>query len=139
MDSKICPHRPYGEHITVRCAGCNSIHSTKNIGDRDPNSKTVCLERSLFDILGAFCVCKDKAEHPLVHDCEIDDNLDHRYVGLESEGLGTKLNPRNSKHIAKTQKAREVLQSWWRNYANTRPDLGELTQEDLDELVLLEE
>lgn len=139
MDNRICPNRPYGEHITVRCAGCSSIHSTKNIGSRDPNTKTVCLERSLFDILGCFCVCEDSGEHPLIHDCEIDDNLDYVYVGSPDVGLGTKINPKNSKHVARTQKAREVMQSWWKRFIETKPDLGEPTQEELDELVLLKE
>lgn len=138
MENRICPNQPYGQHITVRCAGCNSIHSTKNIGQRNPNSKTVCLERGLFDILGCFCVCEDKNKHPLVHNCEIDDTLDYSYIGSEDVGLGDKIHPKNSKHIAGTQKGREVLQSWWKRFLQTK-NLGEPTQEDLDELVLLKE
>lgn len=72
-DSKICPDREAG-HIVVRCAGCGSHHSTKNIGWRNEKTKVVSPARSIFDILGETCTCKDPAEHPLVHDCALDDN-----------------------------------------------------------------
>lgn len=72
-DSRICPNQPPSQHIAVRCRGCGSHHSTKNIGWRNEETKVVSLARSLFDILGESCSCNDKTEHPLVHDCDVDD------------------------------------------------------------------
>lgn len=135
---QICPNKAYGKHITVRCAGCNSVHSTKNIGECNPESKAVFLERSLFDILGAFCLCEDQSEYPLIHDCEIDDSIEYKYVGSGNAGLGARFNPVNSKHIAYSQKAREVLQGWWKRFTKSK-NLDEPTQEELDGLVLLRE
>lgn len=71
-DSQICPNQPYGQHIVVRCAGCGSRHSTKNIGWRKENNE-VSLARHLFDTYGETCKCKDPSEFPLVHDCKVDD------------------------------------------------------------------
>lgn len=72
-DSVICPNQPHGQHIVVRCKGCGSRHSTKNIGWRNEETKVVSLARSLFDIYGETCKCKDSQEAPLVHDCSVDD------------------------------------------------------------------
>lgn len=71
-DSRICPNQPYGQHIVVRCLGCGSRHSTKNIGWRNKDN-VVSLARSLFDIYGEMCRCKDPLQYPLVHDCGVDD------------------------------------------------------------------
>ena len=59
-----------GTHVTVRCAGCGSLHHTKNIGSIDPITHVVTLERSLFDTTP--CQCIDPKAHPLVHVCGID-------------------------------------------------------------------
>ena len=72
-DSVICLNQPYGKHIVVRCKGCGSRHSTKNIGQLDQETKVVSLDRSLFDIYDETCKCKDPQESPLVHDCSLDD------------------------------------------------------------------
>ena len=72
-DSSICPNQLHGQHIVVRCKGCGSRHSTKNIGWRNKETLIVSLARSLFDICGEVCTCKDPAEFPLVHDCSVDD------------------------------------------------------------------
>ena len=58
----------------VRCKGCGSHHSTKNIGWRDEKTKEVSLARHLFDILGETCSCKDLQKNPLIHECESDDD-----------------------------------------------------------------
>lgn len=71
-DSRICPNQHYGTHIVVRCKGCGSRHSTKNIGWRKEDN-TVSLARSLFDVYDERCRCKDPQEAPLVHDCSVDD------------------------------------------------------------------
>jgi len=76
-DSRICPNQPYGQHIVVRCKGCGSRHSTKNIGWRSEGNK-VSPARSIFDIYGETCKCKDPEEYPLVHDCGVDD-IDYDY------------------------------------------------------------
>lgn len=77
-DSQICPNQPYGQHIVVRCRGCGSRHSTKNIGWRNEHN-VASLARSLFDIYNETCSCKDPHEHPLVHDCAVDDiHYDYR-------------------------------------------------------------
>ena len=67
----ICPNQQYGQHIRVRCAGCGSLHSTKNIGDRDPETNVVYCSRTLFDV--TRCTCKDPLEFPITHICERDD------------------------------------------------------------------
>lgn len=72
-DSQICPTQPYGQHIVVRCKGCGSRHSTKNIGWRNEETKEASTARSIFDIYGEVCSCYDPREFPLVHDCEVDD------------------------------------------------------------------
>lgn len=72
-DSRICPNQPFGRHIVVRCLGCGSRHSTKNIGWRDAETKVVSPARSVFDIYDETCKCEDPSRYPLVHDCEIDD------------------------------------------------------------------
>ena len=137
MEDKICPTQPYGQHITVRCRGCNSIHSTKNIGSTDPTGQ-VHLYRSLFDILGTMCVCEDPRKHPLVHNCEIDDNLEYVYVGPNDGKFH--IDPfKDHKHIARTPEARKVLQDWWLKFLQTKTKLGTPTQEELDDLVLLKE
>jgi hypothetical protein len=69
-DPVICPNTPYGVHIRVRCAGCGSLHSTKNIGGRN-SENVVYTRRSVFD--RTQCTCKDPREFPLVHVCELDD------------------------------------------------------------------
>lgn len=125
-DNRICPNQPYGKHIVVRCEGCNSIHSTKNIGSVDPITKRVALMRSLFDILGTFCLCTDPTKTALIHDCKIDDNIDYAFPGIDI---------RKGQHQAKTQEAREILQSWYRKFAETKS--MEPTQADLDALVIL--
>jgi len=71
--SQICPTQQYGEHIVVRCRGCGARMSTKNIGWRNEDTNVVTPARSLFDIYGERCTCEDKQEHPLVHNCEVDD------------------------------------------------------------------
>ena len=76
-DSSICPNQDAG-HLVVRCKGCGSHHSTKNIGWLNSETKVVTLARSLFDIYDEYCSCKDPHEFPLVHDCEVDDiEYDH--------------------------------------------------------------
>ena len=137
MEDKICPNQPYGQHITVRCSGCNSIHSTKNIGSTGPTGR-VYLDRSLFDILGTTCVCQDTSQYPLVHICEIDDNLRYVYVGPSDGKFHIDLS-KDHKHIAGTPEARKVLQDWWLNFIRRETKLDLPTQEDLDDLVLLEE
>jgi len=72
-DSVICSNQPFGQHIVVRCSGCGSRHSTKNIGWRNEKTNIVHLARTLFDIFGEYCTCKNSAEYPLVHDCVVDD------------------------------------------------------------------
>lgn len=72
-DSKICPNQTGGK-VVVRCRGCGSHHSTKNIGWRDEKTNVVSPARSIFDILDEICTCNDPAEHPLVHNCALDDN-----------------------------------------------------------------
>ena len=72
-DSKICPNQPDGQHITVRCRGCGSHHSTKNIGWRDEETKVALLARHVFDIFDERCSCSNPREHPLVHECDVDD------------------------------------------------------------------
>ena len=71
-DSSICETGD-ASGIVVRCQGCGSRHSTKNIGWLNKETKVVTLARSLFDIYDEYCSCKDPHEFPLVHDCEIDD------------------------------------------------------------------
>lgn len=71
-ESQICPNQPYSQHIVVRCRGCGSRHSTKNIGWRDKDN-VVSLARHLFDIYGETCKCEDPLQYPLVHDCAVDD------------------------------------------------------------------
>jgi hypothetical protein len=71
-DSSICKNQDTG-HLVVRCQGCGSRHSTKNIGWCNEETKIVTLARSLFDNFGERCSCDDPAEFPLVHDCEVDD------------------------------------------------------------------
>jgi len=71
-DSSICKNQDAG-HLVVRCQGCGSRHSTKNIGWCNEETKIVTLARSLFDIYDERCSCDDPAEFPLVHDCEVDD------------------------------------------------------------------
>ena len=71
-DSRICSNQDAG-HLVVRCKGCGSHHSTKNIGWLNNETKVVTLARSLFDIYDEYCSCKDPQEFPLVHDCEVDD------------------------------------------------------------------
>lgn len=73
MLNTICPNQPYGRHIVVRCKGCGSRHSTKNIGSRNPETNEVHLERHLFDTYDECCKCDDPLRFPLVHDCAIDD------------------------------------------------------------------
>ena len=73
MSDIMCKNVPRGQHITVRCRGCGSKHSTKNIGDINEETKVVIPHRSIFDILGDVCTCADPTEHPLIHDCSIDD------------------------------------------------------------------
>lgn len=90
-DSQICPNQPYGEHTVVRCQGCGSRHSTKNIGWRDLKASVVLPARSVFDIYGETCSCKDPSEFPLVHDCKVDD-LDYdfserKFVPVAERGI----------------------------------------------------
>jgi len=73
MEGKICPNQPWGEHIVVRCKGCGSKHSTKNIGSRNPETNAVYCARHIFDIYNESCRCQDPQEFPLVHDCAVDD------------------------------------------------------------------
>lgn len=122
-DNQICPNQPYGQHIIVRCKGCNSLHSTKNIGWRNEETKEVSLARSLFDIVGTFCLCKDPSEAPLIHDCKIDDNIEYRWFKREKPI-----------HQVKSQGAKEVVLGWWKKFALER--MGkEATDDDLKELV----
>jgi transcription elongation factor Elf1 len=72
-EDRICKNQPWGQHIVVRCSGCGSRHSTKNIGSRNEVTNKVNLSRHLFDIYDEVCKCKDPAEFPIVHDCKIDD------------------------------------------------------------------
>ncbi len=130
-NDRICENQPYGEHITVRCSGCNSIHSTKNIGSCNPETHTAGLWRSLFDILGTHCICEDAGQFPLIHNCEIDDNLDIAKVSLEHLGDPVK-------HVARTPEARLILQSWWKLFAKSK-SRPEPTSEELDALVVLVE
>ncbi len=69
----ICPNQEYGKHIVVRCQGCGSHHSTKNIGSRDPETLVAGRSRGLFDSLDETCSCQDPAEYPVVHNCSQDD------------------------------------------------------------------
>ena len=79
FENSICPNARGGEHIVVRCSGCGSLHSTKNIGNWNSETKVVSLSRNLFDILGCECSCRDKSQYPLVHDCEMDDGVEYSY------------------------------------------------------------
>jgi len=128
-ENRICPNQSHGQHIVVRCSGCNSIHSTKNIGDCNSETKRVHLARNLFDIYGTYCLCTDTSKFPLIHDCKIDDNLEYAYKRLDL---------RHGQHVAKTPEARTVLQSWWKRFSESKPELGTPTQEELDSLVKLE-
>jgi len=132
---QICPFQPRGAHIVVRCAGCNSIHATKNLGWRDSDIQIVSLARGLHDIYGMICICGDPGEYPVIHDCNIDDYIRYQYVGPDDGKLHC--NPfDNHKHVAGNPQAKKVLESWWIRYAEMK-NLGALTQEDLDELVLM--
>ena len=73
MGDAICPNQTYGRHIVVRCKGCGSRHSTKNIGQRNLETNEVYCARHIFDIYGERCKCQDPQKFPLVHDCAVDD------------------------------------------------------------------
>lgn len=133
MDSRICQNKPWGQHIVVRCSGCNSIHSTKNIGLRNVEDNIVACARSIFDIYGTLCICDDPAKYQLVHDCEIDDHISYEYVGPNDGKLHLNLFD-NHRHVVGNQKARLILQSWWTQFAVCK-NLGVPSQEDLNELV----
>ncbi len=90
-DSQICPNQPYGEHITVRCGGCGSHHSTKNIGWWKEETKVASLARTVFDILGETCSCKDPNEHQLVHDCGVDDTWKRRWSRMKCPHCSSEL------------------------------------------------
>lgn len=70
MSDKICKNTERGVHIKIRCAGCNSIHSTKNIGGINGEGQ-IFPSRTIFD-LGIGCRCNDPKEFPLIHICGID-------------------------------------------------------------------
>lgn len=70
LASQICPNAEYGEHIRVRCRGCGSLHSTKNIGGRSADG-VAFLDRHLFDV--TKCTCEDPLKEPVTHICERDD------------------------------------------------------------------
>lgn len=59
-----------GQHVTVRCYGCGSLHHTKNIGYCNPETHIVSCYRSVFD--SDPCQCLDPKAFPLVHVCGID-------------------------------------------------------------------
>jgi len=75
-DDRICKNTPRGQHITVRCKGCGSRHSTKNIGAMTDTGEVIAY-RTIFDLYDR-CKCKDPREFPLIHECEIDDKKDEQ-------------------------------------------------------------
>ena len=65
----ICEHTT--GKVMVRCAGCNALWSTKNIGWRSQSAPyEVVNARSLFPAYnGSGCICSDKSEYSIVHVC----------------------------------------------------------------------
>ena len=95
-DHTICPNKIPAGSIVVRCRGCGSRHSTKNLGWRDEKTNVVTLARNLFDIFDETCKCTDKAEHPLVHDCAVDDIHFNWTTHKFEPGVGTTQRPDTS-------------------------------------------
>jgi hypothetical protein len=103
LDSMMCQNQGYGYPIRVRCMGCNSAHSTKNIGssgarlnamEKNPKytyntypAEQVFPERTIFDLDHSIpigqpgnttrCTCPDPTATGLKHECDVDDPKDN--------------------------------------------------------------